>query len=547
LSLECLLGIKVEVLIMKGKKYFFLVSMMLMLVMLSIAGCGKKEDGKKTSYTMTGMVSLEPVDGVEVEKSTLSEEDYNTYIESVDDILDEVSTYRDRHYSEEGDISKSIDKVYDYAEKLKDKGIATTVTKYDTYVFIEFSSGIQYMFMPELEGVNAGGDKGLVSIWSVQEGKSSYVSDPEAVDADQRATDGAAEKLANAFDNYSWDVNIDDEEVTMQTGMDLSKNQIVLWDGHGGCGERYGGSFICTKEKFTGRIPDDGKLWKTANDHEYVITSYLIDTYVDDLSNSFLMFGTCEGAKENNLIESFRKKNAAALVMFTDYTTTSYAGNMMAAIVDYMLDGHTLDEAMALAKADYGEHDPEFWDEYGADDYSVPVVCFGGDYKFGTEPLDLLTYYLKTYENRSNFVAPENAEVLIDTFDSTAYAVDGSDCFTYYRMDNGHIIYHNPVEGVTVDGIYPGMAREYVKPLLTEKGYSFADDGSVSMEGAVSYSFNADGTVTGTPTSGGSTASTERYTKATDGDNGEYVYLSIKYTGDQVQSIEAGIMYPDAG
>ena len=532
---------------MKGKKHFFLVSIMIMLVTLSIAGCGKEEESKKSSYTMTGMVSLETVDGVEVEKSTLSEEDYNTYIESVDDILDEVSFYRERSYSEEGDISESIDKVYDYAVKLKDKGVVTAVEKCDTNVFVEFSSGIQWMFLPELEGVNTGGDKGLVSIWSVQEGKSSYIGDPAAVEADQKATDGAAEKIANAFDNYSWDVNIDDEEVTMQTGKDLSKNQIVLWDGHGGYGEQYGGSFICTKEKFNGRIPDDAKLWKTVNENEYVITSYLIDTYVDDLSNSFLMFGICDGAKENNLIESFRKKNAAALVMFTDLTTTSYAGNMMASIVDYMLEGHTLDEAMTLAKADNGEHDPNLWKKYGAEDYSEPIVCFGGDYKFGAEPLDLLACYLKTYENRSDFIAPENAEVLIDTFDSTAYAVDGTDCFTYYREDNGHVIYHNYVEGVTIDGLYPGMAREYVKTMLIEKGYSFEDDGSVSMEGAVSYSFGENGQVTGNATTGGSTGSTERYTKATDGSNGEYVYLSIKYTGNQVQSIEAGIMYPDAG
>ncbi len=534
------------------KKEKLLLCILLILMATVYSGCGKNETNKsveeeKSAYTMTGMVSLEPVDGIAVSTNILSEKDYNTYIESVDDLLDEVSSYRDRDYSEEGDISESIDIVYDYAVKLRDKSIATTVEKYDTYMFVEFSSGIQWMFMPELEGVNAGGDKGLVSIWSVQEGKSSYIGNPAAVEADQRATDGAAEKIANAYDNYSWDVNIDDEEVTMQTGKDLSKNQIVLWDGHGGYGEQYGGSFICTKEKFTGRIPDDGKLWKTVNDHEYVITSYLIDTYVDDLSNSFLMFGICDGAKENNLIESFRQKNAAALVMFTDITTTSYAGNMMAAIVDYMLESHTLDEAMALAKADYGEHDPNLWKKYGADDYSRPVVCFGGDYKFGTELLDLLTYYLKTYENRSDFIAPENAEILIDTFDSTAYAVDGKDCFTYYRIDNGHIVYYDSVEGVTVDGIYPGMARDYVKPLLTEKGYAFAADGSVSMEGAVSYSFGEDGKVTGTPTSGGSTASTERYTKATGGDNGEYVYLSVKYTGDQVQSIEAGIMYPNAG
>lgn len=219
----------------------------------------------------------------------------------------------------------------------------------------------------------------------------------------------------------------------------------------------------------------------------------------------------------------------------------------MASVADYMLEDYTLDEAMSLAKADNGEHDPNLWTQYGAQDYSIPTVCFGGNYKFGTESLDLLTYYLKTYENRSDFIAPNNAEVLIDSFDSTAYAVDGKDCFTYYREDNGHIIYYDPVEGVSIDGIYPGMARENVKSILTEKGYSIVGDGSASLEGAVSYSFGENGQVTGNATSGGSTSSTERYTKETGGENGEYIYLSIKYTGDQVQSIEAGIMYPNAG
>ncbi|MBR0429052.1 MAG: hypothetical protein IJK17_03075 [Lachnospiraceae bacterium] len=530
----------------KKKEYWICLIAILCMSLGVLGGCGKANEESTATYKMPEIISVTPADGSDVKNDTLSEEDYQTYCRSVDNILDSVSKYSNRGFQNDGDVEAAIDKVYELAEDMKKEGAVKTATKHDTYVFIEFKSGIQYLYLPEIVGINAGGSNGSVSIWSVQEGKSTYIGDDKAVAADEKATDGAAKKIADTFDNYKWDVNIDDEAVTLQTAMDFSSNEVILWNGHGDWCEEYG-SFICTRERFDDHIYGDRKLWITAGDKEYIVTSYAIDTYVKDLSNSFLMFGTCNGLRSDNLSKSFANKNAKALVLNTDITTSEYAGNIMASIIEHMVQGNTLDEAMQQARSEYGEHDPNLWTQFGALDYSVPTICFGGDYKFGTESVDLLTYYLKTYDNRGDFIAPDNAEVLIDTFDSTAYAVNGSDCFTYYREDNGYIIYHNPIEGVSIEGIYPGMARENVKPMLAEKGYSFSGDGSASLEGAVSYSFGENGQVTGNATSDGSTSSTERYTKDTGGGNGEYVYLSIKYTGDQVQSIEAGIMYPNAG
>ena len=81
---------------MKANRVFLLSSILLIFTVVFIAGCGKKNEGRDASYTMTGMTTIESVDGKAIEKSTLSEEDYNVYVESVDGIFDEVSNYQDR-------------------------------------------------------------------------------------------------------------------------------------------------------------------------------------------------------------------------------------------------------------------------------------------------------------------------------------------------------------------------------------------------------------------------------------------------------------------
>ena len=355
---------------------------------LLLSACGntanKSADDTGTKGKKVESVALNRADGSD-STASISEEDYDECRKYIENIYDEIGEYDKRDYANDGDIAEAVDKVAELAETWKEDGTATTVTKHDSYVYIEFANGIRYFFAPASPGTSAVGSDIHVSVYSLQPAKTEFAArNNETQVADDNATDVAAKKIADAYDNYEWEYDLDDKELTLLKVAALGPNEVILWNGHGGWFEECGSTLVLSETiDDVNYIGDD--IYYIENDGNYLVTSYFVDSYIKDLSNTFLYLSTCSGLRDTGLADSFKNKGAAAIVANTDVITTIYTSNVMSAVVDGLLEGSDLDSAMALAKEKYGEQDLEFYEDDGALGYAVPTVYWGGDYTFAEE------------------------------------------------------------------------------------------------------------------------------------------------------------------
>ncbi|MBE6035099.1 MAG: hypothetical protein E7222_10450 [Clostridiales bacterium] len=380
------------------------ISAMLLCSILFVSGCGtSSDDAGNEPKNKVETIALERTDGAGENELNLSDEDYEECSNCIDDIYKKVGEYDNRGYSEEGDVKAAVEAVSSLAEEWKEKGTVSEIKRHDSYVHIEFASGIKYFFSPSTPGTSAVGSNTQVSVYSLQPAKTEFAErNTETQTADTNATDVSAKKIDDAYENYSWKYDLDDKEVTFQTVADFAPNDVILWNGHGGYFEECGSVLVLSETIDDVRYKGDN-LYYIVNDGNYLITSFFVDTYVGDISNTFLYLSTCSGLRDTGLVDSFKNKGAAAIVANTDVITTIYTSNVMASVVDSMVEGSMLDEAMDVAKAQYGEQDSLLYEEYGALGYAVPTVYCGGDYTFAETGFVDGEYQTNKTDNQSGY------------------------------------------------------------------------------------------------------------------------------------------------
>lgn len=379
-------------------------TMLLCSTLVFVSGCGTSTDNAENeAKNKVETVALERTDGVSEDKLNLSDEDYEECSNCIDDIYETISKYDNRGYSEDGDIKAAVDEVSTLAEEWKEEGTVSEVKTHDSYVYIEFASGMKYFFSPSTPGTSAVGSDTQVSVYSIQPAKTEFAErNSETETADTNATDAAAKKIDDTYDNYFWKYDLDDKEVTFQTVADFASNDVVLWNGHGGYFEECGSVLVLSETIDDVHYKGDN-LYYIVNDGNYLITSFFVDTYVGDISNTFLYLSTCSGLRDTGLADSFKNKGAAAIVANTDVINTIYTSNVMASVVDGLVEGNTLDEAMAVAKKQYGDQDSFSYEEYGALGYAVPTVYCGGDYTFAEIGFADGEYQTNKTDNQSGY------------------------------------------------------------------------------------------------------------------------------------------------
>ena len=219
--------------------------------MLLMSACGdttnKASDEMDAKKNKVESVALKRVDG-SASPASISEEDYDECRKYIEDVYKEIGEYDERDYANDGDIAGAVEKVAQLAETWKEEGIATTVTKHESYVYIEFTNGIRYFFAPATPGTSAVGSDTHVSVYSLQPAKTEFASrNDETKTADDNATDVAAKKIADTYDNYDWEYDLDDKELTIPAVMGFGSNEVILWNGHGGWFEECGSTLVLSE------------------------------------------------------------------------------------------------------------------------------------------------------------------------------------------------------------------------------------------------------------------------------------------------------------
>lgn len=95
----------------------------------------------------------------------------------------------------------------------------------------------------------------------------------------------------------------------------------------------------------------------------YAITPDFIRHYYDGedkLENSIIFNGSCLGYYNDNLADAFLDSGAAAFVGFTESVRTLYVNAIFEEIVDGLLKGETLDEAVSLATEKLCDNDNDY-------------------------------------------------------------------------------------------------------------------------------------------------------------------------------------------
>lgn len=312
----------------------------------------------------------------------LSKDDFAAVFELDDAISTATEKFKDSsgyvHSDKNADALNAVESV---AEELKADGTVSDYSNNSGTVWIKLASGIEYVYVPETEGVDLGGTD--MTITTLQPFNTWYeVNRPSSGDHErgEQATDGSAEQIASKIDEYRFVNNYDDEEVTLDTVRNFGENQFILWHGHGGYNEKIH-SFLNVGDSLdeTAFLLDPVYYIKNAKyTYDYLsgniictnlgrvaITYKFIDEYIGSMNNSFIYLGACETGTDDYLADSFINKGAAAVVANSDSIMTKYNQSMMKSVCEGLLmkgednKYKTLSDAMEYAFEINGNSDED--------------------------------------------------------------------------------------------------------------------------------------------------------------------------------------------
>ena len=365
-------------------------------------------------------------DKTESEKVQQGFEDYFDVKNYVSELTSEYKN--SQGYVEESKKNESILAVGEYAKELyESKKIKDFEITKEESVWIQFNSGVEYIYIPPVEGMDSS------TISTYQPCLAMYSS--ELQELGKKCVDDSASKIETKLNDYSFQNNYDNETVSLDVLKNISSNQIVIWHGHGGYNTRTHSVLMTSlrldEEKFLldpiyyiqkiGYTDDylSGRI--VCSDSGYVmVTHKFFDKYLDNIESSVIYLGACDTGKDDVLANTFVNKGAKSVIANTEEIPTVYNLNMISSVFNELVDvskNKYQDVQTALDKAKeknmglydstgcisdvriWGESDTRLSDEQVEDKYkaedlidkSIPDIIdiMGGDFEveYGGEKL----------------------------------------------------------------------------------------------------------------------------------------------------------------
>lgn len=331
-------------------------------------------------------------------------------------------------YIDQQNVEEALKRVESAANEIKESSGILEIKRSDTHVYIRFKTGIEYIYAPPRKGIKASGDE--ISIYTLQP-----YADPSIIDhLPTEAMDNVAQYVDETFEEIEFSHNIDDSNVSLDYIIDsFSRNQIIIWDGHGDYDEEVG-AYLITGQVWDGNagsLPELGRGWFLTNGNRICVDSCFFDELLSDgsLNNTFVILNACCTAKYdeyNYLLQTLSNKGAEAVIGFTDYVDVEYANNLVKLMLEKMclIDDSTGDyftayEAICYAAGAYGENDSVQYNGNGA----APFYYGNQDYRF-----------LSALDNMNDSIS------ISDGVYKTAFGPsETSDIFDYYGTQCGNL------------------------------------------------------------------------------------------------------------
>ncbi len=161
---------------------------------------------------------------------------------------------------------------------------------------------------------------------------------------------------------------------------------------------------ICTKDlataenivKYSNDIFSDRVLFLTTteepNKSYYALTPDFFKNHYtnNELKNTIVNIGSCEGYKNDKLVNAFKSAGAKSVLGCTDTVYTEYDYDIVDAFVYSLLSGDTVNEALKYATDIWGGDDIQWAKKYFASnadikaEIAVPKIACGGDQRLVT-------------------------------------------------------------------------------------------------------------------------------------------------------------------
>ena len=386
--------------------------------------CGKKiKNPKKKTYfsvwIFMGMIFILGAIAVKlhIARNEISKNDFNNYITYDDQFLEMEEKYlNDKGYIMKEDIPQLLDEVESIVKNGKNKGIIESYTRDNGNIFIKFSSGINYIFIPLEEDKLSNGEGG--QILTVEPVENSFGVKKERLMTfidkyyNKLEYTGSFTPVANAnlikktFDGiYEYDdialgigsvshkYSLKNNEVTIDSLKKWGKSKVVIFEGHGAYNSELH-SCLVTGESFLGfeefskykkdikkknivltSFPEIGETNIAYSPvRQYCVTSSFVDNYFEKMNDSLIFLGACLSAKDDVLAQALLNKGAAVVMGYNETTSMEYE-MMTRSMFFYDLTRAdeqnkyiTVAEALDYAKKSIAPSDP--WGGYNAE-----LVC----------------------------------------------------------------------------------------------------------------------------------------------------------------------------
>ena len=265
-------------------------------------------------------------------------------------------------YIDVSNIDLALATVKEYSEQLVADGAVAEYRLNADNVYIRFSSGLPYLYIPNLEGFLTSGNDIQLSIITCQ---------PHREEFNTANLNDIAYEITGNFSNCSLYARPENELVTAQMIKSyFSSDQIILWFGHGSydilnhsyliTGESSNNFLLYTNDLLAQRmcIATGGRL---------AVNSKFIDKYCGRMDNSLVYLNCCLSGKTDTLAKSFLNKGAAVVACNTDTIKADYGHRIQIRTMDKMQyvnpdtgNYYTFGEALEFAKEEFGRNDSDY-------------------------------------------------------------------------------------------------------------------------------------------------------------------------------------------
>lgn len=357
-----------------------------------------------------GDVKSEPIDIFFYKE--LTEVDYEQLNSLNNDLFEIQKDYFDTEgYVQDEYIDELLVAVEQYVEDEKESGYITYSNKNVNNIYIEFSNGIGYLFIPkQKEMLSSGEPKRITSLEPVKDSFAvssslgmtwidkkvnnlSYQGDYDV----ESNINMIKENIGEYFElNYNQYVN---KDVTVDSIKHLTGSKIIIWEGHGANSEEHG-SVLVTREsaskvnnltKYSADLKEKRLLttggWQTLGTDfifcDYVVTPKFFDYYYSEksLEGCLVFLGACGSGSDSRLADSLINKGAVGVFCSNGTIFFEYEMLMRTTIFYNLLNQTkegsymTTKEALVSAWKEIGAYDPKnketFITYYGDENYRL--------------------------------------------------------------------------------------------------------------------------------------------------------------------------------